>query len=142
MDKEYNILVVGNGFDLFHGLNTRYMDFVNYTKEIEKPEATKRIRGLCYNNVFIRCFNKLANENQQWIDCEKEIDDIVSIFKKIVSDRSVFSSIDYSTILQENTSLFSEEYEKVLLMNPFIKQQKNVTNNISFNSDFFKNTME
>lgn len=29
---EHNILVIGNGFDLAHGLNTRYDDFMAYIK--------------------------------------------------------------------------------------------------------------
>ena len=29
--KENNILVIGNGFDLYHGLATRYIDFVDAT---------------------------------------------------------------------------------------------------------------
>lgn len=31
-----NILVIGNGFDLAHGLPTRYTDFLNWVKEIKK----------------------------------------------------------------------------------------------------------
>lgn len=30
-----NILVVGNGFDLAHGLPTRYMDFMDYLSMVE-----------------------------------------------------------------------------------------------------------
>lgn len=29
---EHNILVIGNGFDLAHGLKTRYIDFIDYVR--------------------------------------------------------------------------------------------------------------
>lgn len=38
-----NVLVIGNGFDLAHGLPTRYMDFLEF---IEKYEEY-------YNNSFL-----------------------------------------------------------------------------------------
>ena len=31
---ENHILVLGNGFDLYHGLNTRYYNFVNFCQEM------------------------------------------------------------------------------------------------------------
>lgn len=121
--NSHNILVIGNGFDLYHNLKTQYIDFVNYTRTIKKPDSTRRIRGICQENIFIRCFQKIAKENQHWIDCEKEIESIVFLIKKIINDRKVFSySVDHYMILRDSTSLYSEEFEKLMLMNKLIKR--------------------
>ena len=37
---EHNILVIGNGFDLAHGLNTRYDDFMAYIKRAAAHNRT------------------------------------------------------------------------------------------------------
>ena len=31
-----NILVIGNGFDIAHGFNTRYEDFINFCKTLQR----------------------------------------------------------------------------------------------------------
>lgn len=48
-----NILVIGNGFDLAHGLPTRYGDFLEFVKVIRQIVKTKQLNGVCcaYNNV-------------------------------------------------------------------------------------------
>lgn len=121
--NRHNILVIGNGFDLYHNLKTQYIDFVNYTKTIKKPDATRRIRGICQENIFIRCFQKIANEKQYWIDCEKEIESIIFLIKKIINDRRVFShSVDHFMISRESTTLYSDEFDKLMLMNKLIKR--------------------
>lgn len=33
---QMNILVIGNGFDLAHGLPTKYTDFLEFTKVIKR----------------------------------------------------------------------------------------------------------
>lgn len=34
MEKSYNILVIGNGFDLAHGLPTTYNDFLEFAERV------------------------------------------------------------------------------------------------------------
>ena len=34
MDNINNVLVIGNGYDIAHGLKTRYSDFIDWVKEI------------------------------------------------------------------------------------------------------------
>ena len=38
-----DILILGNGFDLAHGLKTKYSDFLEYCKE--KYPTTKNVGG-------------------------------------------------------------------------------------------------
>ncbi len=78
-----NILVIGNGFDLAHGLSTKYADFLQYIKnndfsEIDSPEAVEEIKSLVSDNVFIQYFNEKIDFNKGWIDFESEISLIIS----------------------------------------------------------------
>lgn len=46
-----NILVIGNGFDLAHGLPTKYGDFLKWVKEIkqmvnESPDPQTMLGGM------------------------------------------------------------------------------------------------
>lgn len=72
MDK--NILIIGNGFDIYHGLRTKYIDFVKYTSQ----ENTDEINS----NMFVRYFKIVAKENQTWIDCEQEIRRVITTVLK------------------------------------------------------------
>ncbi len=111
-----NILVLGNGFDLAHGLPTRYIDFVKFLKyfSFEYNEQEWNTESEFYNkldekvkelisdknkgkfnpnddiwkkfkeevrkNVWVNFFiNKIndINEDDGWIDCEKEIAEII-----------------------------------------------------------------
>ena len=48
-----NILVIGNGFDLAHGLPTKYGDFLEFVKVIRQIVKAKQLNGACYtyNNI-------------------------------------------------------------------------------------------
>ena len=83
-----NILVIGNGFDLYHGLRTNYIDFVRFSKELSKTDKGTKGRKWVISNSFIRCFINVVSENQNWIDCEKEI---VSVRSGDVSHEFNFS---------------------------------------------------
>lgn len=45
MSETHNILVTGNGFDLYHGLNTNYQDFLTAAAEIEKNRKSSKLHG-------------------------------------------------------------------------------------------------
>jgi len=126
--SNHNILVIGNGFDLYHNLKTKYIDFVNYTINIKAPKGTKKIRGMCQNNTFIRCFQKLSGVNKNWIDCEKEIENIILMIKKVVDNENVFLKYPKNQYIQKhNTILNSGEFEKLTLMSKFIEASNEKT---------------
>lgn len=61
-----NILVIGNGYDLAHGLNTRYDDFIEYIKRaaeddsfIENQSEREFIHKCIESNGFIGYFFRL-----------------------------------------------------------------------------------
>ena len=94
------ILVLGNGFDLDHGLPTGYMDFLNfcnYVMDMDNPnsqyfeklkesqkkyvdilnqnEAIKKtFQSFLSLNRFLTYFNnKIDKQGNNWIDFEREI---------------------------------------------------------------------
>jgi hypothetical protein len=98
---ERNILVIGNGFDIYHGLKTKYFDFVQYTSKVksEETKAEENICELCKSNMFIKYFQDAAKANQGWIDCELEIEMISNIFEKLIN---VDTSLDKGGLLNQN----------------------------------------
>lgn len=49
-----HVLIIGNGFDLAHGLETKYTDFLQY-------EGTKKNESITNNNILFICFDFLAS---------------------------------------------------------------------------------
>lgn len=79
-----NILIIGNGFDLEHGLPTKYYDFLNFIKTFKKIDKIK-------NGEYIEEFESL-NE---------------SIKKYILTDEVTFYNVDnvlneFNNLIQQN----------------------------------------
>lgn len=133
----YNILVIGNGFDLYHGLKTKYTDFVDYARNITNDIGTKKIRKIFNYNLFINWFKNVANENQGWIDCEIEIEKILMLFKKIIYDKDVFSMHGVRHyIYEDKTSLLYFEYDMLGIFKEFVTYNK-ILNGYEFNNIYF-----
>ena len=130
-----NILVIGNGFDLYHELKTSYTDFVRFCEEILKTEKGTKGRKWAISNSFVNCFIKVASENQKWIDCEREIEKIVTMFLKIMHDRNVFDIIPHY-IDKDNTTLEPYEFDILRLMNRFCEMSN--IQKIKIRDDYFK----
>ncbi len=102
-----NILVIGNGFDLAHGLPTRYDDFLNFVEEFIEYKVTNecnmrfldyfkslnetninlydQIDGLIEDNRWHNYFltlreNKVLLNKLTWIDFESEISKVIKTF--------------------------------------------------------------
>ena len=130
-----NILVIGNGFDLYHGLDTNYIDFVRFAEDLIEIKTKETGRKWAINNSFIQCFVKVATENQTWIDCEKEIEIIVTMILKILYDRNVFYKNSNFININES-SLNSYEFARLKLMKKFCKEENKGT--IEFQNNYFK----
>ena len=87
--KRVNILIVGNGFDLAHGLPTRYTDFLKYCRDYEgkgvpisKDTAiASEFQGIIKDNLWLNYFFQITpnlDEDRTWIDFEREIAGIVN----------------------------------------------------------------
>ena len=82
-----NILVIGNGFDLAHGLPTTYQDFLKFTdsyisyKTTITEELLQEVKNLVNNNGWIKYF-KNYYDGRGWIDFEREISNVIQMVDK------------------------------------------------------------
>lgn len=91
--REMNILIVGNGFDLAHGLKTNYSDFLKIVYDFGSPKciladsSEKDSKHFCFteenllktvyrSDIFKYMWSRL-DENKGWIDFENELHEIV-----------------------------------------------------------------
>lgn len=75
-----DILILGNGFDLAHGLDTKYEDFLKYYQE--KYSTTRSVgvdksHNFLYNNVWAKHFLNKILSGDKWIDLENEIYNVI-----------------------------------------------------------------
>lgn len=118
MNHERKILIVGNGFDLQHGLKTGYRDFIEYCRVLKTTEITTREKVSNYHEMqklirelysmcssvyeelddlldsfWINYFVKLPTKRLDWIDFERDIESTVkTIYKSIESDGKYLQS--------------------------------------------------
>lgn len=106
---ENNVLVIGNGFDLAHGLNTRYDDFIQYIKNaidddsfIQKQDDREFVRKCIETNGFLKYFLDYTNEVPGWVDLEKLIKEVVNYFEIFFENSNDFvnarNSIELDTM--------------------------------------------
>lgn len=115
-----NILVIGNGFDIAHGLPTSYQQFLSFvTNENDicvklqgiglDPKASaiaaKEIEALCVNNYWIEHFQKISNCGENWIDFESEISKVIQKIDSVrkivdVAQRDTFSQLGNDCLLE------------------------------------------
>lgn len=88
-----NVLVIGNGFDLAHGLKTSYNNFWDCAREylnkdineLEKDYEIEFAR-LAKENGFIRYFLEYTNAVPGWVDLERLIRSIINEFEVFIED--------------------------------------------------------
>lgn len=99
-----NILVIGNGFDLAHGLPTKYTDFLRFCKMIIKIYTAK----------------KSADQDQIWEELKIKKDNnaerMNTIFRKLFSFRKVMEFEDVDDVLSimvETNTIYDEFYDNI-----------------------------
>ena len=139
-----DILVIGNGFDLHHGMKTNYIDLINFMKNIQDDinYVDKKIRDIFvpyFNNDFLTyCIRNLNYApNKTWIDLEIEIKIIIVKLLNFLQSESErkFSSIqDYKNykyshnindstqrvLLKDIKSIFNDNGEEYEINKKFI----------------------
>lgn len=103
-----NILVIGNGFDIAHGLPTKYGNFLEFVKAFKRfkysPDNTSsqyykyfqalttskqtlyaELNELITDNIWLKYFidiyeERKADGKERWIDFESEISSVIQIF--------------------------------------------------------------
>lgn len=94
-----NILILGNGFDLAHGLKTKYSDFLEYCCKQFNRFPTYKPTDRFYNNLWVRHFLSVKQGfDDTWIDLEKEIYKVI----QYVSQLPIINSLNYQRALIMN----------------------------------------
>lgn len=130
-----NVLVIGNGFDLAHGLKTRYSEFLKWAYEMRTkdwkihPKEVFRKSHPNFPNSSLLSFLLLEYEEKKaysnWIDLEHELEAFVQQInnfieednKKVVSETvgrirysiSSSSKNGFTPLLRSSVSLFDAE---------------------------------
>lgn len=100
-----NILLIGNGFDLSHGLPTSYGDFLDYVMSPNNPKS-KEMR----ENIWIDGFqNSRTSLGGNWIDLEAEISLIIQTldlwYKNSTEAAKSNLPAEYKLLFKEITSM-------------------------------------
>ena len=79
-----DILIIGNGFDLAHGLETSYKQFLEFVNKVHAEDGTcyKECyeRNLWMKHFLGRLYNRndnIINKGNKWIDLETEIYNVI-----------------------------------------------------------------
>lgn len=81
-----NILILGNGFDLAHGLKTKYSDFLNYCAQKLYYPLSYTSSDPYKTNLWIRHFLRTDNfKGSNWIDLETEIYSVIKYINGLFS---------------------------------------------------------
>ena len=130
------ILVLGNGFDLDHGLPTSYSDFLNfcnavlgmdstknefelkpsqekYIVELKEDEALKaKFLELLKNNHLLAYFNaQIKKSGENWIDLEREIKGIINEFRIITSELNKSNQLTYPLCKDHKINVLLKELD-------------------------------
>lgn len=146
-----NILVLGNGFDLAHGLPTKYLDFLEFVKAFQNFKAGNdcgkyhdyfqslqkkdndiyvEIDNLstdnCWLTYFIRKNRAMSSEGKNgWIDFESEISTFIQALD--AARKTLFEQFK-----KGNNQAQMEHWQFMAIMPLFNKEGGTISNNNSF----------
>lgn len=120
-----NILIIGNGFDLAHGLPTEYSDFLEFLNSFKnkyydvinnqcktdifkflQDDISKELYTLIDDNLWFSYFDEL-NIDKGWVDFEKEISQSVQLVDYLRTQK------DYNELDEEVINLTSVQIKKL-----------------------------
>ena len=81
-----DILILGNGFDLAHGLKTKYSDFLKYCQEkynTIRSVGVDNSSNFLLDNVWAKHFLNKKLAGDKWIDLENEIYNVIVKLSKL-----------------------------------------------------------
>ena len=82
-----NVLVIGNGYDMAHGLNTKYENFIDWIRKLDKKYWIETIEEdeVFYkkidDNGFVKMFLDYTGQVPGWVDLERLIKIIIDNFE-------------------------------------------------------------
>ena len=99
-----DILVIGNGFDLAHGLKTSYKDFLEACHKMSLQEAVDGkadYKKLCDTNLWMKHFiTRQKQLGDTWIDLENEIFEVI----KMLSNRYKQNSLSRKVLVVDKNN--------------------------------------
>lgn len=96
-----NILVIGNGFDIAHGLKTSYSDFMEFIRTYrESGCVNEELKEIISNNKWIDYFESIFEERKSegrdgWIDFESEMSSVVEALDRALISYNSFVDNSY-----------------------------------------------
>ena len=106
-----DILILGNGFDLAHKLDTKYNDFLKYCQEKYSSinsVGTVHSNNFLYNNVWVKHFLNKTLAGDKWIDLENEIYNVITK----LSELPYFKNGVWYERYKDIVFLISKDYEE------------------------------
>ena len=108
-----DILIVGNGFDLAHGLKTSYKDFLEYCSKKNIKDLTEGkplYKKCCETNIWMKHFITRQRElGNTWIDLENEIYGVIKTLTKRAIIRNNIRQVLYIDKRGNNFNLLEIE---------------------------------
>lgn len=127
-----NILVIGNGFDIAHGLNTSYSDFLEFVRSYkESGGVNEEFKEIISNNVWINYFDSIFEARKRegkdgWIDFESEISIVIEAL-----DRAMLSYYDFIEHQDRNNT-------RTIVMDPSAFEILNSVLNLDRGKSYFR----
>lgn len=134
-----DILIIGNGFDLAHGLKTSYKDFLSYCTKSDFTEEQSHYKNLCKTNLWMKHFiARQAELDDTWIDLENEIYEVIKTLS--LKLRKIFNSKNgqFLTIIK-NTNDFNLLTIEKHLRKPYFGEQLSKDGCEEFSHSYIKN---
>lgn len=111
-----DVLIIGNGFDLAHGLKTSYKDFLEACHKISLQEAVDGkadYKKICDTNLWMKHFiTRQKQLGDTWIDLENEIFEVI----RMLSNRYKQNALSRKVLVvdKNNTDFNLLDIEKYL----------------------------
>ena len=135
-----NLIIVGNGFDLFHGLQTRYIDFKHYLNSVKKTKLIDIIERFMPDTLWSDFENALGRVEITNIDIddEEQVDE--------VDDRGIYIYDNYKNRLliavEELTDLFAKWARNIKIQGPAIFSSRFINEQNYFITFNYTRTLE
>ena len=71
MKNEQKVLVIGNGFDIYHHLPTRYIDFLKVVERLKELEGKGKLQNCQFVNYILGQDSKIYKEDEYIQTCYK-----------------------------------------------------------------------
>lgn len=97
--KILNLIIIGNGFDIAHGIDSRYSDFYNYLASYESEP-----RPISSEFPELLNINSISNEDSKKHELIKSLEKYIPIENLWSSFEESLGTLDYEQLQEDNSS--------------------------------------